>query len=175
MSSNPTRIGYWHGLDSPGLPHPHEFADATWSASERGVVVAYLKSRKGRAVTAWRGFSHCRICGCTNGSEDISDGVYRWPSGYAHYIEAHDVRPPQAFIDHVMASREKEAGEKASRESMTEKQIVRHFMLSLNEGQLPAIALALQPEQLVMLMELHRIVTAEQEPSMKKEEVDNEA
>jgi hypothetical protein len=105
---SPTRIGYWHGLDSPGLPHPIEFVDNAWSASERGAVVAHLKARKGRAVTAWRGFSHCRICGCTNGSEDISDGVYRWPSGYAHYIEVHDVKPPQAFIDHVLGSMKKE-------------------------------------------------------------------
>lgn len=101
------RIGFWHGSSSPSLPHPIEFVDATWSEVEREAIASYLKSRDGRLVTTYRGFSHCRICNCSNGSQDISDGVYLWPSGYAHYIEAHHVKPPQAFIDHVLGTMER--------------------------------------------------------------------
>lgn len=102
MRTSLKRVGFWQGSDSPALPHPIEFVDATWSAAERAAVATYLKSRVERVITGWRGYSHCRICGCSNGSEDLSDHVYLWPSGYVHYIESHNVRPPQAFIDHVL-------------------------------------------------------------------------
>lgn len=105
MSNKMNRIGFWHSQFTPGLPHPIESADAAWSAAERAAVVAYLRSRVDRTVTAYRRSSRCRICDCSNGSEELSDGVYLWPSGYAHYVEAHDVKPPQAFIDRVMAAK----------------------------------------------------------------------
>ena len=35
------------------------------------------------------------------GGTDLSDGHYVWPFGFAHYVEAHGVKPPQEFIDHV--------------------------------------------------------------------------
>jgi hypothetical protein len=37
------------------------------------------------------------------GSHDLTDGVFVWPEGYAHYIEKHDVKPPREFIEHVLA------------------------------------------------------------------------
>lgn len=49
-------------------------------------------------------------------------------------------------------------------------QIVRQLTKSLNEDQLPALASALQPDQLVMLMELHRIVASEVEARNQAEE-----
>lgn len=103
MRANLKNIGFWHDLHCPSLPHPREFVDPSWNAAERAVVLAYLKTRKGRTVTGRRGSSRCRICDCSNGSEDFSDGVYLWPSGYAHYVEVHHVKPPQAFIEHVVA------------------------------------------------------------------------
>jgi len=73
--------------------------DTAWDPDEREVVGHYLNH--GLAVVAYMGFSTCRICGRENGNLDLSDGQYIWPSGFAHYVEEHGVRPPQAFIGHV--------------------------------------------------------------------------
>lgn len=105
-------IGYWRDngnrWSSPGhldaqarLPDPRYHVDPNWDAAERAAVIRYL--RAAQTYVVWRGAASCRICGITNGSACKSDGTYRWPSGYAHYLEKHDVRPPQAFIDHALS------------------------------------------------------------------------
>ena len=37
------------------------------------------------------------------GCRELSDGTYVWPEGLAHYVEEHNVRLPQQFVDHVLA------------------------------------------------------------------------
>jgi len=59
-------------------------------------MVVYLKS--GQIVNSYRGMSSCRICQIHNGSHDLSDGTYVWPSGYAHYVSAHGIKPPEKFL-----------------------------------------------------------------------------
>lgn len=49
-------------------------------------------------------------------------------------------------------------------------QIIRELTKSLKEDQLPALASALSPEQLVMLMELHRMISSETEQKQQAEE-----
>jgi hypothetical protein len=49
-------------------------------------------------VQSYRGFSQCRICGKSNGSREFDYGGYVWPSGFRHYIEAHNVKPSDGFI-----------------------------------------------------------------------------
>ena len=36
------------------------------------------------------------------GRGELTDGVYMWPEGLAHYLEKHNVRLPQEFVDHVL-------------------------------------------------------------------------
>jgi hypothetical protein len=48
-----------------------------------------------------------------NGDREFTDGVYRWPSGLAHYVGDHAVRLPQPVIDHAL-SRSAENGEAAT-------------------------------------------------------------
>jgi len=38
------------------------------------------------------------------GRGELTDGVYMWPEGLAHYLEKHNVRLPQEFVDHVLKS-----------------------------------------------------------------------
>ncbi len=45
--------------------------------------------------------SLCRICGIENGYGEFSDGTYLWPTGLAHYVEAHGVRLPAEFVEHA--------------------------------------------------------------------------
>lgn len=101
------------------LPHPSNFVDEDWNEDEKDMVAKYLKSytaddpRKAwglkpteksgpQIITSYRGFSTCRMCDkMPNGSSCIGDDKFIWPSGFAHYIEEHSVRPPKEFIDHV--------------------------------------------------------------------------
>lgn len=36
------------------------------------------------------------------GRSHLTDGVYVWPEGLAHYVELHNVHLPQEFVDHVL-------------------------------------------------------------------------
>lgn len=81
------------------LPDPKDFIDLTWNEDERRLVASYVKGQKD--LVQWRGSSSCRICGIHNGSTCKGDAAFIFPSGFAHYIEAHNVRPPKEFVDHV--------------------------------------------------------------------------
>ena len=82
------------------LPDPYNFVDLTWNKTERDKVIIYLNC--GITVAHWCGWSDCRFCDCMNGSTCLSDGVYVWPEGFEHYLEKHNVKPDQQFIDHVL-------------------------------------------------------------------------
>ena len=99
-------LGYWitNQLNDPfkSLPWPADFIDLTWDPNERDAVAKYLDSQPD--VQHWKGYSFCRL-GCKDyhqmGTTDKSDGFYTWPAGFSHYVLAHNVRPPQEFIDHA--------------------------------------------------------------------------
>jgi hypothetical protein len=60
-------------------------------------VAAYLRS--GVTYVAAAGVSACRLCGAANGSTELTDGThFVWPSGLAHYVEAHSVRLPKDVV-----------------------------------------------------------------------------
>ena len=94
-------IGYWRGTDrgTAKLPPPADLVDRGWDCETRTATVKYLRAGDVRSVGL--GCSFCRFCGCVNGSTDLTDGVYLWPEGLAHYLECHDVRLPDEFIDHM--------------------------------------------------------------------------
>jgi hypothetical protein len=66
-------------------------------------MVDYLRS--GRTCATYRGFSFCRFgCG-ENGGIEQTDGIFAWPDGLAHYVEAHSVRLPAALVEYASAQR----------------------------------------------------------------------
>lgn len=83
-------------------PDPKAFADPNWREEERRAVVKHLQA--GSLVIQYRGLSPCRFCGRHNGSAELSDGVFCWPEGLAHYLEAHAVRLPGEFVEHVRST-----------------------------------------------------------------------
>jgi len=83
---------------------PQAFVDPSWDTEERDDVAYYLQRRMQAA--ACMGLSRCRFCDKINGSLEFSDGVYIWPEGLAHYLIEHDVRLPQAFVDHALKLRD---------------------------------------------------------------------
>jgi len=93
-------IGFWRSAYFPDLPDPEDFLDEGWNDEERARVALYLQCAE--VAESYRGSSKCRICGKSPlGSRELSDGIYRWPEGLAHYLTAHAVRPPEKFLEHV--------------------------------------------------------------------------
>ena len=102
-------IGYWRSeYDETPWPEARSFVDRTWPSATRETVIAYLV--RGRTLEQYRGLSPCRLCGCHNGSKELTDGTYCWPEGLAHYLIAHCVRLPDEFVAHVEASADLAAG-----------------------------------------------------------------
>ncbi len=92
-------VGYWYSDSEPELPMP----DSNDSVEHEAEIVAYLKNN--REINAYRGMSPCRLCDLrNNGSREMSDGVYIWPQGLAHYIEVHKTTLPAEFIEHILAN-----------------------------------------------------------------------
>jgi hypothetical protein len=74
------------------------------------------------------GYSDCRFCGCNNGDSDLSDGDYLWPSGFAHYLEAHDVKPPKVFLEHIRAN-----NYQVPPKTRTQEEVIAAFKASVKE------------------------------------------
>ena len=91
------KIGYWYSEREPYLPMP-----IATDVKIDMLLVNYLKSAE--IVYSNRGGSPCRLCDNRfNGSRGLSDGVYQWPQGLAHYVEDHGVKLEPGFIAHVHA------------------------------------------------------------------------
>jgi hypothetical protein len=96
-------VGYWHSKEEWKLPDPHDLVDDRWEAEDRARIAHYLENAP--RVIPWLGYSFCRFdCGTPPdqmGTCDMSDGLYLWPQGLAHYIRVHHVRLPEEFIEHM--------------------------------------------------------------------------
>jgi hypothetical protein len=114
-------IGYWAESQDPLkdryetkrilLPWPGDFLDPEWRGHEKNMVIVHLRDAPN--VEHWRGFSSCRLCTQHHGSTDKSDGAYVWPSGLAHYVEEHSLRPPPEFVSHIIRYNNRAAGVQA--------------------------------------------------------------
>ena len=90
------RIGYW-GED--GVTEPQDYVDEERSHLRR-LCINHLKV--GRYAEGWLGYAGCRFgCGAQLGTLCLTDGTYQWPEKYEHYLEHHDVMPPEDFIRYV--------------------------------------------------------------------------
>lgn len=98
---NMTIIGYW-GQDKHDSrwPWPQDYVDEEQNENVRNMIVDYLD--KGVYATGYMGWSTCRICGCKNGSAELSDGRYVWPEGLSHYVREHYVKLSEEFTQHVI-------------------------------------------------------------------------
>jgi len=92
------RVGYWK---EDGVGQPQDYVDDRWVSRERYRVINHLKA--GMMHEGWMGYAGCRFgCDIKNGALCLTDGTWQWPEGYAHYIEKHAVRPPEAFEKYVL-------------------------------------------------------------------------
>lgn len=96
------RIGLWSGGYGQRSEYPDAAAlvDTSWDVDEREDIAIYL--RHGLVARAYMGYSPCRLCDKQdNGNLELTDGVYLWPEGLAHYVAEHSVRLPQEFVEHT--------------------------------------------------------------------------
>ncbi len=89
-------LGYWASPQAPELPDAAQLVDESWDEEERSLVAAYLD--QGQLIRQYMGVSRCRLCGCSNGNAELTDGSYVWPGGLAHYVTEHAVRLPAEFV-----------------------------------------------------------------------------
>lgn len=96
-------IGYWHSDQAPHWPDPARFVDPDWDPLQRATISNYLRTASIPCAAA--GFSWCRFrCGARAlGSAEHTDGTFVWPEGLVHYVESHNVRLPDEFIQHILA------------------------------------------------------------------------
>lgn len=95
-------IGYWYSDTESHLPDPAWFVVEDYDEEEKRKVIKYLQQSK--VVARYRGSSWCRFR-CKKevpGSTDLSDGVYIFPSGLVHYIENHNIRLPNEFLNSIL-------------------------------------------------------------------------
>src|SRR5215475_13778990 len=106
----PKIVGYWsYSPDDPALPYP-QANSKPWARQEEFVaklkaIEQGIRERRYGKLTAYRGLSMCRLCRVLNGNEEFEYGDYRWPSGFLHYVEVHNVRPPADFLAAVLKAK----------------------------------------------------------------------
>lgn len=103
---------YWEDADNDNckdLPSPIDFINTEWDPKEKEVVVQYLKRSVVVQECKWFAPAQCRICDSDSPDEfwdmmgmldciDVS-GTFYHPEGFIHYVEKHNVKPPQEFIE----------------------------------------------------------------------------
>ena len=97
-------IGFWHEPQSGRLPaDPTRLVRPDWAGPLRPRLIEYL--RFGHKLIGYLGSSFCRFqCGAPRarlGLWDLTDGVWIWPEGLAHYLEVHGLALPDAFLAHA--------------------------------------------------------------------------
>lgn len=108
MSKHLRAIGFWFAESFPSaLPRPEALASFAWDRAEKAAVLRHL--REGHLFETYRGYSFCRFrCGADRhliGHREYTDGVWVWPEGLPHYVEAHDVELPRSFIKRATGPR----------------------------------------------------------------------
>ena len=89
-------------MTQPDLPDPVDLVDTDWNVEERQVVVDYLEAGM---ETPWImvGSTDCQFCEVSLTNRQLTDQVYVWPTGLAHYLRDHGVGLPPEFVANVRA------------------------------------------------------------------------
>lgn len=95
------REGFWYSDREPHLPMP-EPSPVPWEGQAAFLAALAARETVARSVT-FRGFSLCRVCRRANGSQEFTLAGWCWPSGLAHYVRDHNVRPTEAFIEFIIS------------------------------------------------------------------------
>lgn len=95
------REGFWKSDAEPDLLMPVA-QDESWKG-QGAFLTLLLGVELFTKSTAFRGMSICRICKTWNGNATFELDGWEWPSGLAHYIKEHNVKPSNDFIEFIRA------------------------------------------------------------------------
>jgi hypothetical protein len=108
-------IGFWiRDLSDDSYPAPQELVGLLPDERRRSLT-RYLES--GATFRQYFGYAWCRFtCGSSEsvaarmdtrlGTRDLTDGIWVWPEGLAHYVRDHGVVLPEDFIEHAASGKE---------------------------------------------------------------------
>jgi hypothetical protein len=92
--------GFWYSKMEPYFPMPKENPISFPRKEE--ILKAYDKVIQRALVKYYRGSSTCRCCKAWNGSKEFEFKGWKWPEGYRHYIDIHNVIPTKRFMENVL-------------------------------------------------------------------------
>lgn len=95
--------GFWYSKETPGFPMP--VANATPWEGKNEFLSKLSKIEEKAVIIRYRGWSVCRICSKHNGSTEFNLAGWCWPSGFRHYVEEHNVKPSNEFLNFVLRGR----------------------------------------------------------------------
>jgi len=91
--------GYWASALCPLLPTAiHK--DRAWHGKKQFLAKLDRVELQANRVQ-FRGISKCRLCNCQNGGGTFEYLGWRWPQGYSHYIDVHNIKPSAEFFAFV--------------------------------------------------------------------------
>lgn len=98
-------IGYWiTSIADEKLPAPQELVGAM-PIEQRERLAKYLS--EGMRYETYLGYSWCRFgCGIgatRMGASDLTDTLWVWPEGLAHYVREHGVLLPEDFVQQALS------------------------------------------------------------------------
>jgi hypothetical protein len=98
-------VGFWiTGIGDEKLPAPQELV-GVMPADQRARLVDYVAT--GMTQASYLGMAWCRFgCGISPlfmGTRDLTDGVWVWPEGLAHYVREHQVVLPDEFVAQALS------------------------------------------------------------------------
>ncbi len=112
--------GFWKSSSQPQLPEPTLCRDQWFKDNKRKIIASLENIQRIIRPIGYKGSSNCRICECSNGSEEYSCSspnnpmlVYKWPSGFIHYIQEHNVCPSDNFLKDIIGVERKRVESKS--------------------------------------------------------------
>lgn len=110
--------GYWFSNDSNESKHypfpkatsepvDPNFIDKLETIMSFGLTGSSKQTDNRVTIESYFGSSECRLCGCSNGSQEftlVNNGTtFRVPNGILHYYKDHNVQPSYEFYQFVLS------------------------------------------------------------------------
>jgi len=101
-ASEPRYEGYWRSSYEEAIDLPWPAPASEWTG--RDIFIAFLmRAEEIAEKIQYRGYSHCRLCHCLNGSKSLRLAEWDWPEGFKHYVAEHSVRPSADFEEFLLS------------------------------------------------------------------------
>ena len=100
LACDASHEGYWRSSHDEASDLPWPEPDSSWQGRPAFLQALDKVEREAERI-ATRGISYCRLCGQTNGRDELQLAEWAWPAGFRHYVADHDIRPTQQFQQFV--------------------------------------------------------------------------